>query len=317
MLSSRLAQLVVVCASLFASARMAAQPDNDLFQHRVVLSGISATLEAYNLDATIEPGEPNHANSPGQSEDSSWWTWTAPGDGFLELVDPAGESGFALYTGDRVDSLTLVHRAAGGRVRPFPVQANQSFHIAVSSEIVWPHTRSLRLTLHPIPINDHFAQRTRSVGDTLELRGNTVGATRESGEPAHGLEPLQSPSVWWEWKPEESGRVAVSSPGDSHARLIVYRGDRLEHLVRVNLSEEGDAFSVTGGEVYQIAVIPGSEDGSGPFVFQLQRSRLRLVEPVPGTRFAETGSFQIRLAGGPTNALRTVVVGRFGETQTF
>jgi hypothetical protein len=56
---------------------------------------------------TREPGEPNHAGRSGGR--SAWWTWTAPRSGNVEMrVRSDWDSVLAVYTGSRVDALTLV-----------------------------------------------------------------------------------------------------------------------------------------------------------------------------------------------------------------
>jgi sugar lactone lactonase YvrE len=81
-------------------------PPNDAFKNAVVLSGTNFSVTGSNVGATKQPGEPNHAGSPGGR--SVWWSWTAPVDGTMTL-DTLGSSFdtlLAVYTGSPVSSLT-------------------------------------------------------------------------------------------------------------------------------------------------------------------------------------------------------------------
>jgi hypothetical protein len=49
---------------------------NDDFAERTLLSGSLVEVTGSNLEATKEPGEPDHAGKIGGR--SVWWTWQAP-----------------------------------------------------------------------------------------------------------------------------------------------------------------------------------------------------------------------------------------------
>src|SRR5437870_4758652 len=58
-------------------------PINDNFANRTQLSGVSAVTNGTNVDATKEPGEPDHAGNIGGK--SVWWSWTAPFSGIVRI----------------------------------------------------------------------------------------------------------------------------------------------------------------------------------------------------------------------------------------
>lgn len=82
-------------------------PANDAFAQAVTLNGDSGTQSAWNLNATLEAGEPVHAATGGKSV---WWNWT-PGVSGVASFNTHG-SGFdtllAAYTGSGVSALTAV-----------------------------------------------------------------------------------------------------------------------------------------------------------------------------------------------------------------
>jgi hypothetical protein len=86
-----------------------APPVNDNFASAQTISGASGSmLNAGNVNATKQPGEPNHAGEAGGP--SIWYQWTAP-SGAPMRFDTAGSSFdtlLAVYTGSTVNALTAV-----------------------------------------------------------------------------------------------------------------------------------------------------------------------------------------------------------------
>jgi hypothetical protein len=81
---------------------------NDHFSAAVVLTGSSGGTTGRNLDATKEPGEPDHAGDLGGA--SVWWQWTAPETTNVSF-DTFGSSFdtlLAVYTGASAGNLTEI-----------------------------------------------------------------------------------------------------------------------------------------------------------------------------------------------------------------
>lgn len=85
-------------------------PANDNFSARRDMgSGAQVTDTGTNISASGEGGEPNHADRSTPIA-SSWWSWTAPGDG-RAFVDTSGsdyDTTLAVYIGSSMGSMTLV-----------------------------------------------------------------------------------------------------------------------------------------------------------------------------------------------------------------
>jgi hypothetical protein len=81
---------------------------NDNFAHAIGISGTSGTTQGTNVGATLEPGEPQHAQVPGGA--SVWWRWMASVSEQVS-IDTFG-SGYdtvlAVYIGNAVDALEEV-----------------------------------------------------------------------------------------------------------------------------------------------------------------------------------------------------------------
>jgi hypothetical protein len=76
---------LVACASVALLGQSAfAAPPNDNFADAAELGGLPAEATGSTVDATREPGEPNHS---GQGEGQSiWFKWRAPADRGVTLV---------------------------------------------------------------------------------------------------------------------------------------------------------------------------------------------------------------------------------------
>ena len=93
--------------ALVSIANLLSLPASDNFASRGILLGLGAT-EASNVNATREPGEPNHAGVPGGK--SVWFTWTPLLSG-VATFSTAGSSFdtlLAVYTGNNLTNLTEV-----------------------------------------------------------------------------------------------------------------------------------------------------------------------------------------------------------------
>ncbi|MDA1273185.1 MAG: immunoglobulin domain-containing protein, partial [Verrucomicrobia bacterium] len=84
------------------------RPSNDDFANRLLISSPQISVSGSNVNATTEPGEPNHANKA--SSKSVWWSWTASSSGNVTM-STAGSSFdtlLAVYEGLSLESLTTI-----------------------------------------------------------------------------------------------------------------------------------------------------------------------------------------------------------------
>jgi hypothetical protein len=84
------------------------RPANDNFANGQTLPGNCGQVTGSNLNATKEPGEPNHAGNAGGA--SVWYIWTAPATGSATFTTEGSsfDTELAVYTGNDVSNLTLV-----------------------------------------------------------------------------------------------------------------------------------------------------------------------------------------------------------------
>jgi lysophospholipase L1-like esterase len=107
----RLAPLCVALGivAAFPASALADPASNDDFANAQNLgNGSTASASGTNLDATAEPGEPDHNRIPATA--SVWYRWTAPADGEVR-IDACGsdfDTVLAVYTGSALHALTPV-----------------------------------------------------------------------------------------------------------------------------------------------------------------------------------------------------------------
>jgi len=222
-------------------------PDNDRFEDRTPVSGSDLDLVANHAAAGTEsegiPGD------PGFHYRSVWYSWTSPDEGWLVLEESTADLSRAatVFSGDSLERLRRL-ASSDFTYQPLvvPVAAGQRYEILLeerTSEIGPPAHWWLRW--HPPVTNDDFAGRVVLTGNTAELTGITVGATRETGEVERRTQPqnrLLRNTVWYSWTAPETGWARLEQePAADEVHLEPFEGDTLESLR--SLWPEGWTFS--------------------------------------------------------------------------
>ena len=121
---------------------------------------------------------------------------------------------------------------------------------------------------------------------TLTVKGTNVGATAQSGEPAHfqggfGLPPGPKNSIWYRWTPTADQVVEVDTAGSAVSTVLVaYTGASLSELqeIATGIDNVRDVarirFAVSAGETYHFAVDGYEEISEGSIQFNLRQPRL-------------------------------------------
>ena len=206
--------LVGVGDAVAVSSATPTRPANDNLANAFAVAGAAYSTTGTNVFATKEPGEPNHAGSPGGR--SVWWTWTAPQTG-KAMVTTAGsgvDTLLAVYTGSTIAGLVLVGANDDfvdftSRVR-FDAVAGTAYRIAVDG--FSGGAGAITLSGGMAPVNDDFAERLTLAPATTGGTGSNVNATKESGEPNHAGN-AGGRSIWWSWTAPASGTVTLTTAG--------------------------------------------------------------------------------------------------------
>ncbi len=211
---------------------------------------------------------------------SSWWSWEAPGDGFLKLSAVGGTA--AAYTGDTVDTLEIIPPVGAGIV---PVLGGTKYALSFAFPYSLLASNGLfQYEFYPATSNDDFANRVLITGRTNEFGVINYGASSEPGEAAGAH------SLWWSWTAPSTGFALVEAGGNYLPNFLVATGDAISKLVSVGRGWSAGStamllFSAVEGTTYQFAV-------SG--VEQLTHFKISIPTP-PNDFFAN----RIFLAGFP------------------
>jgi len=115
-------------------------PDNDAFGAATVLPAGNFDMRKSNFNATAEEGEPAHGGRA--ANHSAWFVWTPAANRTVTLstLGSATDTLLAVYTGDRVDQLTLVAQNDNASITQthslvrFSVRAGTTYRIAIDTK---------------------------------------------------------------------------------------------------------------------------------------------------------------------------------------
>ena len=125
------------------------------------------------------------------------------------------------------------------------------------------------------PANDDFANPVVLDDLVSPLTGTNLWATKEPGEPNHGMD-AGGASVWYAWTPPFAGTVYVSTEGTPMDTLLgVYTGSSVSSLTLLAANDDANrwtapsrsCFTATAGTTYRIAVDgfePATYSNEGP-----------------------------------------------------
>jgi len=279
-------------------------PFNDAFASAARLATTSSVMRASNTGASMESGEPSHAQAAGVAG-SVWWTWTAPVSATvtIDLEGSSFDTVLSVYSGTAVNSLSEVagNDDAPGRTTSrvtFSAVQGTAYRIAVAGK---GQTGLILLRVSTPPPFDLFGSPATLTGDPATLTTTNVGAGKEPGEPNHA-DNAGGASVWFQWTAPASSSYRISTAGSSIDTLLgVYTGSAVGSLslLASNDNESGSLitsalnFNAIAGTVYRIAV-DGKNGASGSVRIMVSTppsndafvSRLPLV----GTQVATTGN---------------------------
>lgn len=258
---------------------------NDAVADAIALRADVPTRDDSLVDATSEPGEPDHGGGPA----TVWFREESatPRSVVLSVCRSAGDVDttqvIAAYVRDAAGALVPAPGARRERCktgRPYgrvvlDVTPGQPVLVVVAAD---EGDTQLHLLRRSIPSNDDFADARRldsAAEDIAELE--IAGATREAGEPAHAGGTGEH-SQWWSYASRRERLVDAEVCGErsngARPRLVVYRGDRLDALTEIARSRvidtdrwcEALSFAAAAGVEYRVAV-----DTDGPWAAGVRR----------------------------------------------
>lgn len=240
-------------------------PPNDNFPNAQVLSpNVPQSVLTHNYCASTEMGESRILNVPGGS--SLWYSWTPAVSQFVYITTTGSDIDtlLALHTGNSIRTTTewtANDDLASGVLQSgiaFFASKGATYKITVDGVNGAPGL--VQLNFNP-PLNDNFANCEPISGSSGAVLGYNIGASRESGEPAHDA-ILGTHSVWYCWTaPADVTEVFDTIGSDFDTVLAIYTGNAVNSLSFVagdndsggNLTSRV-SFNTTGGVTYHIAV---------------------------------------------------------------
>lgn len=227
------------------------KPGNDSFTNALDLTnsptGIASGV-SYTTLATSEPGEPVHGT--GALGNSTWLRWVSPwtANASFSLNGSSAGAMAAIYRGTALDRLTNVVLAPG----MVALEAGATYYIACDSSN--PGGSLVRIAIYPRPDNDNFENATPFTGISGTLKGSTMSATVQPGEPFET--PGDAASIWWSWTAPAAGTFRLNATSAGTTRARAFYGDALSSLIRVgeslNSQLEPMGFPVVAGRTYSI-----------------------------------------------------------------
>ncbi|HST26338.1 MAG TPA: metallophosphoesterase, partial [Gaiellaceae bacterium] len=241
-------------------------PANDLFANAQSITGTSGSTTGSNVNATKEPGEPNHAGNAGGA--SIWYAWTAPASGSatVDTLTSSFDTLLGVYTGSAVGALTTIASnddCCGGPQSKvsFNAVSGTTYEIAVDGYKGVTGSVALHWSLTGSVTNDLFANAQSITGPGGTATGSNQNATKEPGEPNHAGN-AGGASVWYRWTAPSAAPVSIDTLGSSFDTLLgVYTGSAVNSLTTIASNDDccgvyqsKVTFTPVAGTTYQIAV---------------------------------------------------------------
>ena len=251
-----------------------AAPTNDNFADSILFTASSTNFIADNSLATAESGEPLHA--PPAAGHSLWWTWIAPGNGWLEFSEnyPSAPVSIAVYTGSALTNLLLAEHVMERVCDPWGsviqtnahpqwvVRAGQTFRIVASAITndtgLVTGIVDFNVNFVAEPSNDYFPGLLLTNLPYTAATGNW-GASHESGEPFLVCSGLGA-SLWWSWEATQKGRLNIEAV-NFYPTFGVFTGDAVDQLTQVGGGDGNASVPVQPGQIYRIGVDTWPGDG--------------------------------------------------------
>ena len=248
-----------------------AAPANDDFEDSIEVTGASGTTDGNRAGATAEPNEPPPTDYwySDSERGTVWYSWTAP-ESTLVKFSTGYDSYSTQVTAFTGDTLGELKRVPGSGT--FRAEAGRTYRIMVSGYATVDYAPfTLTWKSYPPPPNDAFADAIELTGGSASQAGTTVGASRETGEPASSWSYSGGgATVWYTWTATSDGLAGVRTTDNA---VAVFTGDEVGSLEQVGSSDSyygGTVhFKMKAGTTYRIRVEGAELSTYGSFTLSL------------------------------------------------
>ena len=253
-------------------------PANDTFAAAKALTPATAgTWKQGTVDASIQAGEPRHADAVGGN--SVWFNWTAPSAGKLTVAtaNTTFDSTLAVYTGGAVNALTRIAAnddvdAANGvftsKLSNVPVTAGTTYRIAVDSWYGAPGALDLQWSFTPAATSSFVSLAPSRILDTRYGTGAPKAVVPANGKvdlqvTGRGGVPPNASSVVLNVtavSPKANGWVTVWPAGATKptaSNLNFVTGQTVPNLVIAKVGNGGKVSLSTSAGTHLLADVAG------------------------------------------------------------
>ena len=165
---------------------------------------------------------------------------------------------WSIFAGSLPTGLSL---SSDGVISGTPsVTMTASFTVQVAGSDGQSSTRDFTLRVNGPPSNDMFANAIAITGNKGQIKGTNVEATKETGEPYHGMS-TGGASVWYSWTAPTDGQAIFDTAGSSFDTLLgAYEGSSVDALTTLASNDDFGGlqsrvtFAAVSGTTYHIAV---------------------------------------------------------------
>jgi alpha-tubulin suppressor-like RCC1 family protein len=244
-------------------------PANDNFSNAsAIIGGLSQNINATNIGATKETGEPDHGGNPGGH--SVWWKWVATSSGAVSFSTAGSnfETLLAVYTGGSVSTLTVVAFSDGmsnGLAQPssliFDAVSGTTYYIAVDGRDGDRGSISLAM---------NFSQYTLPA---ISRQPESV-TTYDGTQAVFSILGSGSPNPTYQWQRLPNGSDTWFNMTDSGGAINVTTATL---ALTVNLSMSGDQFRC-------LAINPAGSVSSNPATLTVLPLPLPVITSQPQSR---------------------------------
>jgi hypothetical protein len=295
-------------AALYGPVGPIQRPTNDDFVAAMTLKNARGSVTSLSVNATKQPGEPQHAGNIGGA--SLWCRWIAPASGPC-VISTSGSTTplnsildtlLAVYVANKTSSVEsdpfygLIEIARNddevtnslytSRIQ-FNAQAGVEYFFAVdgydgvTGNIVFNWHGQAAIVR---PTNDDFQNAQVISSASGSVNGSNVNATKESSEP--GYNTAGGASVWYAWAAPQRATYSfqlTTSNFNAVARVFQLIDTTstpigslsLNELAQLYASNSSMAFDAVAGGRYYIVVdgVDGVDGATGTFTLTWQRTQ--------------------------------------------
>lgn len=276
---------------------------HDLFAERGLLTDTAGQWSGRNEGAGVEAIDAQ-SQAPATGGKTLWFEWEATAAGMVRVQAEAASGtavDLSVFASANGEPSQLLARSNNASTLEIQVIAGQRLFwrldstVGISSDLV--------LRWHLPPANDNWVNAIAVTGISLEVTGNSLGATVETFESSQSFLQFLPPStLWWKWTPGYTGHVRLTGAADHLLAVIpIGSGGSPSWPVFPDfIGEEGREIAVSSGASYAVLAVPVSPAAAGSFRWSVAKPEEIVILSQPANTTAlegETVDLRVQATG--------------------